>query len=244
MLSIHDPIADHDNGAFLSSDRSGRIASTVILSCLAKRFDNARAATSESAKCLSCTSKAYKMAICTREEYMRYISVALAFVLSGLLLSLPISSWAQTPDPNFYYRLSSQFRGSEMSLDVFNDGPKNNLTGLERLQDVSGQYWKFLPTGDGSYRLITMLRGTSMCLDIFNGGPNDNQPHLAPCANVSGQFWNIRKEGSWVRFTTKFRGEGMCLDIFNGGPNDNQPHLAPCANVSGQNWLLSQTDKR
>jgi hypothetical protein len=118
------------------------------------------------------------------------------------------------------------------------------MTHLEKFQDVSGQYWKFLPAGGGSYQLTTMFRGSGMCLDIFNGGPEDNQPHLAPCSSVAGQFWDIRAEDGWVRLTTKFRGGDMCLDIFNGGPVNNQPHLAPCANFSGQFWLLSQTDKK
>ncbi len=151
---------------------------------------------------------------------------------------------AQTPNSDFYYRLSTEFRGAEMSLDVFNGGPKNDMTHLEKSQEVSGQYWKFSPLSDGSYHLMTMFRGPAMCLDVFNGGNNDNQPHLARCAIVSGQFWNIRAEGARVRLTTKFRGEDMCLDIFNGGPNDNQPHLTHCANVASQRWLLSQTDRR
>jgi hypothetical protein len=165
-------------------------------------------------------------------------------LIPGLLLWCATSSWAQAPDPDFYYRLSTQFRGTDMSLDVFNGGPKNNMTRLERFQDVSGQYWRFIPTGDGFYRLTTMFRGADMCLDIFNGGPNDNQPHLQPCANFSGQFWSIRADGNWARLSTRFRGAGMCLDIFNGGPNDNQPHLQPCANLSGQFWLLTRTDRR
>jgi hypothetical protein len=150
---------------------------------------------------------------------------------------------AQTLNPNFYYRLSTEFRGADMSLDVFNGGPKNNMTHLEKSQDVAGQYWKFLPSANDSYRLTTMFRGPAMCLDIFNGD-NDNQLYLARCANVSGQFWSVRAEGAWVRLTSKFRGENMCLDIFNGGPNDNQPHLTHCADVSGQMWLLSQTNRR
>jgi hypothetical protein len=165
-------------------------------------------------------------------------------ILSGLILSFPASSWGQAIDENYYYRLSTQFRGTDMSLDVFNGGAKNNMTRLERFQDVSGQYWKFTRTQDGSYRLTTMFRGPGMCLDIYNGGRNNNQPHLTRCANVSGQFWNISAEGNWVRLTTKFRGPGMCLDIFNGGGNNNQPHLTSCSNVSGQLWLLSRTDKR
>src|SRR5262245_58408166 len=160
-----------------------------------------------------------------------------SLLLSVLLLWCASPSLAQDPDPNFFYRLSTQFRGTDMSLDVFNGGPKNNMTRLERFQDVSGQYWRFVPVGDGSFRLTTMFRGSGMCLDIFNGGPNNNQPHLQPCQNFSGQFWNIKTDGNWVRLTTKFRGPGMCLDIFNGGADDNQPHLQTCANVSGQFWL-------
>src|SRR5712671_2658541 len=96
-------------------------------------------------------------------------------VVSAFLVWLPASSSAQTPDPNFYYRLSTQFRGTNMPLDVFNGGPKNNMTHLQRLQNVTGQFWKFSPTGDGPYRMTTLLRGANMCLDIFNGGTTNNQ---------------------------------------------------------------------
>ena len=173
---------------------------------------------------------------------MRSILIGLLLSSSGLAALSPAS--AQGLDPNFFHRMSTQFRGSDMSLDVFNGGPKDNMTHLARFQDVSGQYWKFSPTGNGSYRISSMFRGSGMCLDIFNGGPTNDEPHLVPCADLSGQFWNIRWEGTWARLTTQFRGLDMCLDIFNGGEKDNQPHLAPCTNVSGQLWLLSRTDKR
>ena len=117
------------------------------------------------------------------------------------------------------------------------------MTRLERQQDVSGQFWRFVSNGDGTFRLMTLFRGPGICLDIFNGGANDNQPHLTACSNLSGQFWNIRPDGNFIRLTTNFRGPGMCLDVFNGGPNDHQPHLAPCSNVSGQFWLLTRTNR-
>jgi hypothetical protein len=172
---------------------------------------------------------------------MRSILIGLLLSSSGLAALSPAS--AQSLDPNLFHRMSTQFRGSDMSLDVFNGGPKNNMTHLARFQDVSGQYWKFTPTADGWFRITTMFRGARMCLDIFNGGPNNNEPHLVRCANLSGQRWSVRWDGTWARLTTQFRGPGMCLDIFNGGPKNDQPHLAPCTNVSGQFWLLSRTDK-
>jgi hypothetical protein len=96
-------------------------------------------------------------------------------------------------DQNFYYKLSTQFRGIEWKLDVFNGGPKNNMTRLEPDQNVSGQFWRFIKNADGTFRLSTQFRGPNMCLDIFNGGPNNNQPHLTRCANLSGQLWTLTK---------------------------------------------------
>src|SRR4249919_2389925 len=85
---------------------------------------------------------------------------------------------AQSIDQSFYYKLSTEFRGSGMKLDVINGGPKNNLTKLEQDQNASGQFWRFVGNADGTFRLSTLFRGRRMCLDIFNGGPNNDQPHL------------------------------------------------------------------
>lgn len=148
-------------------------------------------------------------------------------------------------DTGYYYRLTTQFRGDDMCLDVFNGGPMNNMTHLVKCANYSGQFWRFTgPDAGGWYRLSTEFRGPGMCLDIFNGGQYNNQPVLAACANLSGQLWNLRADGGWYRLTTQFRGPDMCLDIFNGGPQNDQPTLAPCANYSGQLWKLTKTDKK
>jgi hypothetical protein len=63
--------------------------------------------------------------------------------VAGLVAWLSIPASAQSVDPSFYYKPSTQFRGNGMKLDVFNGGPKNNLTRLEPDQDVSGQFWRF-----------------------------------------------------------------------------------------------------
>lgn len=172
-----------------------------------------------------------------------FLSMVVAVGVLMAWFAAPTS--AQSIDPNFYYKLSTQFRGPGMKLDVFNGGAMNNLTHLESDQDVSGQFWRFRGNADGTFRLSTLFRGPSMCLDIFNGGPRDNQPHLAQCANLTGQLWliTVTETADAVRLTTRFRGPDMCLDIFNGGPNDNQPHLAQCADLSGQLWLLTKTEK-
>lgn len=156
-------------------------------------------------------------------------------------------------DPNFYYRLRTQFLGLNRSLDVINGGPKNNMTHFETYHDRSGQFWRFTPVGDGWYRLSTSFDGPQVCLDVFNGGPNDNQPHLTTCSNVSGQHWFIQAmpevpplttDGFFAKLFTEFRGPDMCLDVFIGGPNNLQPYLAECQRLSGQQWYLSKTERR
>ncbi len=122
----------------------------------------------------------------------------LLLAVAALLASLLTPAAAQSVDPSFYYKLSTQFRGNGMKLDVFNGGPKNNLTRLEPDQDVSGQFWRFVGNSDGTFRLSTLFRGPSMCLDIFNGGAKNNQPHLVNCTNFTGQLWMLTKTDKGV----------------------------------------------
>jgi hypothetical protein len=168
----------------------------------------------------------------------RFISVVAALFMSA-------SAIAAEPSihEGFYYKLSTQFRGEGMKLDV-NGGPNNDLTKLEPDQNATGQYWKFTRTADGWFLLSTQFRGSNVCLDIFDGGPNDNQPHLARCENLTRQHWKIAGENGAVRLTTELRGSEMCLDIFNGGANTDRPHLARCGNLTGQAWTLTKTDTR
>ena len=164
---------------------------------------------------------------------MRFLSAAACLTI----VSLTTPAMSQSPDPNFYYKLSTQFRGPDMPMDVFNGGPKNHQARLDRDQDVSGQNWRFMPTGDGSYRLTTEFRGPKMCLDI---NPPTNRPELRACGNFTGQFWQVVRSGDGVRLTTAFRGPRMCLDI---DPDSNQPELRPCGDFSGQSWTLTRTDQ-
>jgi hypothetical protein len=162
------------------------------------------------------------------------------FLLAFCIMHFAIgrSAFADTPDPNTYYRLNTEYRGDGTSLDVFN-GTKNNFLHLVPTQNTTGQFWRFVSNGDGTFKMTTQFRGPDMCLDVVNGGANNNEPHLTPCGNYQGQQWMVVPDGPWVRFKTKFRGEDTCLDIFNGGPNDNQPYFKPCGNFSGQRWRLT-----
>jgi Ricin-type beta-trefoil lectin domain len=163
-------------------------------------------------------------------------------IVAALLAWTPAIATAQSIQDGFYYKLSTQFRGDGMKLDVINGGSKNNLTRLEPNQDVTGQFWRITKAADGWYLLSTQFRGSNVCLDIFNGGANDNEAHLTRCENLTGQHWKITGENGAFRLTTEFRGPEMCLDIFNGGPNDNQAHLTKCGNMTGQAWMLTKTN--
>lgn len=165
-----------------------------------------------------------------------------AAIVVAVLTSIPVAASAQSIPDGHYYKLSTEFRGSNMKLDVFNGGPKNNMTRLEPDQDVTGQFWRITAIDGGWYRLSTRFRGSNVCLDIFNGGSRDNEPHLTACGSFSGQHWQISGDNHMFRLTTEFRGPNMCLDIFNGGDNNNQPHLVPCGQFTGQAWTLTRTD--
>jgi Ricin-type beta-trefoil lectin domain len=168
---------------------------------------------------------------------LRLIPIVLA-----MLAFVPVSATAQSIPDGQYYKLSTEFRGLTMKLDVFNGGPKNNMTRLEPDQNVTGQFWRIKRINGGWYQLSTQFRGSNMCLDIFNGGSTNNEPHLAPCDNLTGQHWKISGDNHMFRLTTEFRGPDMCLDIFNGGANNNQPQLRQCGNFTGQAWTLTRTD--
>ena len=53
------------------------------------------------------------------------------FLAAASLAFLTTPSLAQAPDSNSYYKLSTQFRGTGMPLDVFNGGPQNNQARLD-----------------------------------------------------------------------------------------------------------------
>src|SRR5215468_4135580 len=74
--------------------------------------------------------------------------------IAGLVAWLLTPTSAQSVDQSFYYKLSTEFRGDGMKLDVFNGGPKNNLTRLEPDQDVSGQFWRLVGNRDGTFSAI------------------------------------------------------------------------------------------
>ena len=67
-----------------------------------------------------------------------------ALAASALLaLAAPASAF----DTSVFYKLSTDFRGPNMCLDVHNGGGLDNFTHLVPCANYSGQYWALIPTG-------------------------------------------------------------------------------------------------
>ena len=41
-----------------------------------------------------------------------------------------------------WYRLTTQFKGDAMCLDIINGGPHDGMAHLAQCEDVSGQHWQ------------------------------------------------------------------------------------------------------
>lgn len=135
-----------------------------------------------------------------------------ATILASIVALVASAITAQAFDTGVYYRLSTQFRGPGMSLDVFNGGAKNNMTHLAPAADYSGQHWRLTPAGNDYYRLKTMFRGEDMCLDVFNGGPkkqsgasNTMRQLLRTIMALASRQWLVSADDpiSWPRYVPR-----------------------------------------
>lgn len=167
----------------------------------------------------------------------RHLNLPILF-FTGVTSLASMLVQAQSIEPGAYYRLSSQWQGEGLSLDVINDG-KNNQIQLARTGEYSGQLWKFTPMPGGFYRITSQWQGEGKSLDVVNDGKN-NRLQLADTGDYSGQFWKIIPQGNgYAKLTTQWQGDGKALDVINDGRN-NRLQLANSGNYSGQFWKLTK----
>ena len=57
-----------------------------------------------------------------------------------------MSCGAALSNQDGWYRLTTQFRGPGMCLDIFNGGPDDNQPHLIPCANYSGQFWQISPT--------------------------------------------------------------------------------------------------
>src|SRR5215216_787305 len=110
-------------------------------------------------------------------------------------------------DTSFSYRLTNNYLGSGVSLDVHSDG--SHRLKMAPTGDYSGQHWLLVDRGNGKHALRTLYLGDGYSLDVINDGRNTT-PWLASTGDFSGQYWTL---GTWpdrtYRLTNDFTGPGM-----------------------------------
>lgn len=171
---------------------------------------------------------------------------------TALLVMSTSVSMAQAFTPgNGWYRLQTMFLEKEnRCLEGNKIGPNSTLGGAtfqDKCQNVSGQYWKFVPSDQaGYYRLKTMfLEKEGYCLEGNKIGPNSTLGGATfqdKCQNVSGQLWKIvpTDQKGYYRLQTMFlEKEGYCLEGNKIGANSTLGGATfqdKCQKVSGQLW--------
>jgi M6 family metalloprotease-like protein len=157
---------------------------------------------------------------------------ALALGLSAALSNSQVR--AQSIDPTRWYRLSNLFLGDGRSLDTY--GGDVNEPYMGATGDLTGQYWKLTPLGDGYYRVTNDFLGDCRALDTYADG--ENRPFMGQTGNYSGQSWRITSTGKdRARLSNLFLGEARSLDTYSG--STNRPFMGQTGNYSGQHWQLT-----
>ena len=105
-------------------------------------------------------------------------------------LTTSVNSPEFKPDPNTYYRLSTQLQGDDKSLDIIK-GENYDKPALAKSDHSNGQMWK-----------ITAIDNRS--LGLADDSTTNDGPMLVVTTNHAGQQWKITAIGNgFYRLTTK-----------------------------------------
>jgi len=172
-------------------------------------------------------------------NYPRYPRFLFDYVTYRWGLTTPTEQ-AEDWDPDYYYRFTNGWQTGK-SLDVVNDGDRNDQVQLANTGNFTGQRWQITDAGDGYYRFTNGWQ-KDKSIDVINDGDKNNQLHLVDTGNFSGQMWKITDVGDgYFCFTNGWQTD-KSLDIINDGDRNTQVHLANTGNFSGQMWKVEKTD--
>jgi hypothetical protein len=135
--------------------------------------------------------------------------------------------------PLYWYRLSNQHLGDEMSLDTRN-GPDNECY-MGDTGAFQGQYWRFTVLQPGLYRMTNMFRGPTLSLE---GGDGSAACGLDPTGPFTGQFWTITPvtgAPGYHHLRTQHLGTARSLDTAGG---TDVPYMAVSGPFTGQLWRI------
>lgn len=107
---------------------------------------------------------------------------------------------ASKPKPNRFYKLTTMFLEKENKCLEGNRVRKGSTLGgaafMDNCQNVSGQFWKLVPAGNGYFRMKTQfLEKENKCLEGNRFAPSSTLKGAAfmdNCQNVSGQLWKFK----------------------------------------------------
>jgi M6 family metalloprotease-like protein len=85
------------------------------------------------------------------------------------------------------YALRTLYLGDCFSLDVINDGVKNDTPWLYATGGFTGQSWSLSPWGDGTYKLSNDFTGPDRSLNVYD----QSFDLFMGSGNFSGQHWHL-----------------------------------------------------
>lgn len=113
---------------------------------------------------------------------------------------------------------------------------------------VTGQDWRFIPSGAGVYLLQPVLgEADGLCLEgnrVAPGSTLGGAAFLADCVGASGQLWSVRSfdDGTFQLQTLFSQPDGTCLEGNRLGPDSTlggAAFMAPCGNFTGELWFAT-----
>ena len=151
-------------------------------------------------------------------------------------LSIILSISAKNIDEDVYYRISTLWRGTNMSLDILKvEGFNTPL--LSNTENVDSQYWKIEMIEDDYYLITNKSLGEYKALNL------EKDSHKLILSNIvhSPTFlFAIKYLGKDLyRINIKFQGDKKSLGILND-KDDNIPILHETGNFSDQMWKLEK----
>ena len=158
------------------------------------------------------------------------------FAFSFLLFISIALAYGQNPDPNYYYKLTNQFKGDDWALESSVPGKQPLLT---EWANAAGQLWRFRPRGGDSYQMSSKFTGESYSLE---GGAPSKGAVTNGYIRASGQLWKlIPQGGGWFRLTNKYMESHFNNEYaFEGGAPNGGSLLTKWGPYSGQLWKLTK----
>jgi hypothetical protein len=146
-------------------------------------------------------------------------------------------------DPNYYYRLSNDYRGPNEFLDTYSQTRLCHMS----VGNFSGQRWYFLPIANhpGYYSMQNQFGGSGFGLE----GANSPDPCILlgsfiPSQAPTGMIWRAVSAGGGRYYLQNLNfGGARSLDtpLLNGVPH---PSMQATGNLSGQHWLFTRMERR